>query len=68
MVTRSPVSSTHDSPSSVDFCEPNYASSYYVAEPLNTFSALPYLFLGWHGWRTVDGGQRWERVPRSRVL
>jgi len=47
---------------SIDFCEPNYASSHYVAEPINTLSALPYLFLGWHGWRTVTDGERWERV------
>ena len=31
---------------SVDFCEANFESSYYVAEPLNTLSSVPFVVLG----------------------
>ena len=34
---------------SVDFCEPNFESSYYVAEPLNTLSSVPFILLGLFG-------------------
>eukprot|EP00854_Cymbomonas_tetramitiformis_P016896 gene16896-20075_t len=36
-------------PSSIDFCEPNYVSSIYVAEPANTISSLPLAWAGFVG-------------------
>jgi len=33
-------------PSTVDFCEPNFLFSKYIAEPINTLSSLPLVLLG----------------------
>jgi len=35
-------------PSTVDFCEPNFKHSKYVAEPFNTLSSIPLILLGAH--------------------
>ena len=47
---------------SVDFCESNYESSRYVAEPINALSALPYLYFGWYGASAIRGGDAWEQT------
>lgn len=46
---------------SIDFCEENYAYSIYIAEPLNTVSALPIALAGvWSLWLTPPS-LRWPR-------
>lgn len=55
------------SPSSVDFCEPNFERSAWVAEPWNAASSLPYVALGLFGvcvanpMRRAPAAHGWER-------
>ena len=55
------------SPSSVDFCEPNFERSAWVAEPWNAASSLPYVALGIFGvcvanpMRRAPAAHGWER-------
>ena len=48
--------------SSVDFCEGNFESSYYIAEPLNTLSSVPLVVLGVFG---VLRGNAARRAPKG---
>ena len=55
-------------PSSVNFCEPDFESSFYVAEPWNSLSSLPYVALGVlgvvraNGARGAPAAHGWERA------
>ncbi|KAJ1475859.1 ceramidase [Baffinella frigidus] len=52
---------------SVDFCEGNFEQSYYVAEPVNTLSSVPFVLLGLFGLLSANfarGAKRggWEHA------
>lgn len=48
--------------SSVDFCEENFETSVYVAEPFNTISAAPLIGLGLIGFSRCGGFQGGENI------
>lgn len=52
----------HGAPADVNWCEPDFAWSPWVAEPLNTLSSLPMVALGLYGgWRVLRSDVVHER-------